>query len=230
MALTAANPSALEASLTEHVFLTADHPTALDAKVFEDMGTQVPVCETHPYLYAWYLLVAQFAQKVRETWPALTATQAAADEEMDLFADDPSAEEEAKKLAAEKAGSRKVEVGKSSVVFEVKPASSSVNLDEVAQKIITLVAREGLKWGDDFKKVPIGYGIFKLHIGCVVVDSISTDDLIEDIMAIKGMVEADDEEEEEDEQGNIIQREKKAVEMVEGLLVQSVDILQFAKI
>lgn len=230
MALSAADPSALEASLTQHVFLTADHPTALDAKVFEELGAQVPDCTAHPYLYAWYLLISQFAQRAKEAWPAPPAAPAA-DDDVDLFGEDPNVEEEAKQLAAAKAGAHKAEVGKSSVVFEVKPASSSVNLDEISAKIIQNVQREGLKWGSDFKKMPIGYGIFKLHIGCVLVDSISTDELIEEIMAIKGMVEPDDdEEEEEDEQGNVIQREKKQVELVEGPLVQSVDIFQFVKI
>ena len=236
MALSAADPSALEASLTQHVFLTGDAPSSVDAKVFEELGAQVPSSASHPYLYAWYVLMSLFTTKVKESWPAppkpaAAKPAAAADDDVDLFGDDPEAEEEAKKLAAEKAGAHKVEVGKSNVIFEVKPASSSVNLDEVAQKITTLVVHEGLKWGEDFKKVPIGYGIFKLHIGCVVVDSISTDDLIDEILEIKGMVEADDEEEEEeDEQGNVIQKERGPVVMVEGQLVQSVDILKFIKI
>ena len=86
-------------------------------------------------------------------------------------------------------------------------------------------------WGADFKKVPIGYGIHKLIIGCVVIDTISTDELIEDILEIKGLVEPDDdEEEEEDEQGNVVVKEKKQVELVQGPLVQSVDILKFFKI
>ena len=237
MALSAADPSALEASLTQHVFLTGDAPSSLDAKVFEELGAQVPSSATHPYLYAWYVLMSLFTTKVKESWPAppkpapVAAAPAAEDDDVDLFGDDPEAEEEAKKLAASKAAGHKVEVGKSNVIFEVKPASSSVDLDEVAQKIMTLIVREGLKWGTDFKKVPIGYGIFKLHIGCVVVDSISTDELIEEISEIKGMVEEeDDEEEEEDEQGNVIQKPKGPVVMVEGNLVQSVDILKFIKI
>ena len=237
MALSAADTGALEASLTQHVFLAADHPTSCDAKVFEELGAQVPSSASHPYLYSWYLLMNQFTNKVRESWPAppkpVVAAPAAAadDDDVDLFGDDPNVEEEAKKLAAEKAHGHKVEVGKSNVVFEVKPTNSSVNLDELAQKICTQVSREGLKWGEDFKKVPIGYGIFKLHIGCVVVDTISTDEVIDDITAIEGMVEPDDdEEEEEDEQGNVIQKEKKAVELVKGPMVQSVDILKFIKI
>lgn len=234
MALSAVDPSALEASLAQHVFLTGDAPSSLDSKVFEELGAQVPSSATHPYLYAWYVLMSLFTTKVKESWPAPpkpAAPAAAEDDDVDLFGDDPEAEEEAKKLAASKAAEHKVEVGKSNVVFEVKPASSSVNLDEVAQKITTLVAREGLKWGDDFKKVPIGYGIFKLHIGCMMMDNISTDELIEEMMELKGMVEQDDdEEEEEDEQGNVIQKPKGPVVMVEGNLVQSVDILKFIKI
>jgi hypothetical protein len=64
----------------------------------------------------------------------------------------------------------------------------------------------------------------------VLKDSISTEELMEEIMTIRGMLEADDgEEEEEDEQGNIIPKEKQPVQLVDGPLIQSVDILSFIK-
>ena len=72
-----------------------------------------------------------------QTWPEAPkpVVAAAADDDMDLFGDDPNAEEAAKKLATEKAASRHIEVGKSNVVFEVKPSGSSVVLEEVAVKV-----------------------------------------------------------------------------------------------
>jgi len=149
--------------------------------VFEELDTQVPRCATHPYLYAWYVIMSLFSTKVKEHWstlPKSAAPQEAADYDIDLFSDDPQTEE---------AGN--LEVSKYSVGFEIKPVSFSVNLDELAQKIMTLVACEGLKWCDDFEKVPIAYGLFKLQITCVILESVDIHDLIEEIMTIKGTVE-----------------------------------------
>jgi len=69
--------------------------------------------------------------QVKEHWstlPKSAAPQEAADYDFDLFSDDPQTEE---------AGN--LEVSKYSVGFEIKPVSFSVNLDELAQKIMTLV-------------------------------------------------------------------------------------------
>lgn len=98
MAFSAADPNALESSLRLHVFLTADYPTSLDAKVFEELGLQIPDGLAHPYLYAWYLLISQFSTKAKDAWP-----QFSAEDEVDLFAEDSNVAEEAKQLAAAKA-------------------------------------------------------------------------------------------------------------------------------
>eukprot|EP00362_Geleiidae_sp_MMETSP1317_P002475 CAMPEP_0201283326 /NCGR_PEP_ID=MMETSP1317-20130820/8231_1 /ASSEMBLY_ACC=CAM_ASM_000770 /TAXON_ID=187299 /ORGANISM="Undescribed Undescribed, Strain Undescribed" /LENGTH=48 /DNA_ID= /DNA_START= /DNA_END= /DNA_ORIENTATION= len=46
--------------------------------------------------------------------------------------------------------------------------------------------------------MPIAYGIEKLHIGCVIVDSqVSTEDMIEKILEMEGTYEDIDEDTEE---------------------------------
>lgn len=41
---------------------------------------------------------------------------------------------------------------------------------------------EGLEWGQASKKVPVAFGLYKLQMGCVIVDDlIATDDIIEAI-------------------------------------------------
>jgi elongation factor 1-beta len=158
--------------------------------------------------------VSQFTTQIRKSWPEPpkpSEPYANSDYDFDLFSDDPETEEEAEKLLSSKAASHEAEVTKSTVIFEVKPISSSVNLDEIAQKIMILIMREGLRWGNDYKKVPVAYGIFKLQIGCVITDDISIDDLIDEMVTIKGIIEQDDGEEED-------------------YLVQSVDILSFSKV
>ena len=87
--------------------------------------------------------------------------------------------------------------------------------------------REGLIWGNDYREVPIAYGIFKLQIGCVITDSIYIDELIDEMVTIKGMIEQDDGEEEE---GNSFKKHKRAKITVEDYLVQSVDTLRVSKV
>ena len=45
---------------------------------------------------------------------------------------------------------------------------------------------DGLSWKTEFKKEPVAYGVFKIIIGCTIVDDlVSTDDLIEQIEAFE---------------------------------------------
>jgi len=82
----------------------------------------------------------------------------------------------------------------------------------------------------EYKKVPVAFGIFKLVIGCIVEDTVSTDSIIEQIQEMKGMVEASDEEEEEEDGEGEAPKEAGEKELVEGDLVQSVDIQAFNKL
>ena len=52
---------------------------------------------------------------------------------------------------------------------------------------------DGLVWKSEYKKEPIAYGVFKLHIGCVIEDEkIATDDLQEKIEAFDELVQSVD--------------------------------------
>ena len=48
---------------------------------------------------------------------------------------------------------------------------------------------DGLDWKTEFKKEPVAFGVFKILIGCVIVDDkVSTDDLIDKITAFEDNV------------------------------------------
>jgi elongation factor 1-beta len=64
---------------------------------------------------------------------------------------------------------KKKKIEKTSVVWEVKPAEVETDLDEVEAKI-RAITQEGLRWGQEFKKVPVAFGIVKLVISAVVED------------------------------------------------------------
>jgi hypothetical protein len=95
----------------------------------------------------------------------------------------------------------------------------------------------GLLWKTEYVKEPVAYGIFKLIIASTIEDDlVSTDICIEEIEAIKGMVDqdSDEEEEEEDEEEGVEAAAKVEAtgprEKVEGFLAQSVEIKAFSKI
>mmetsp|Transcript_4430 Transcript_4430/g.5132 ORF Transcript_4430/g.5132 Transcript_4430/m.5132 type:complete len:130 (-) Transcript_4430:312-701(-) len=102
----------------------------------------------------------------------------------DLFADDDgdaAAALKAKLTAEAKArGEKKLEKGRSMIVFEVKPFEAECDLEKLAQGIKEL-KHEGIQnWGQEHKLVPIAFGIKKLVISCIVFDvKVGMDDVMD---------------------------------------------------
>ncbi|CDI76795.1 elongation factor 1, putative [Eimeria acervulina] len=152
------------------------------------------------------------------------------EEDIDLFGDDDDGEE-LKKLAAkkkdeEKQKKKKAEVvNKSMLVIEVKPNSSETNLDEIAVEI-KKINMNGVSWGENIKKVPIAFGLYKLQVQCVILDDlVDTQEVLDRIEEI-GMNEEDKQKREE-----ILQRgeDDQDYEELSGL-VQSAQIVSFNKL
>lgn len=59
-------------------------------------------------------------------------------------------------------------IAKSSISLDVKPWDDETDLAEM-EKLVRSIEMDGLLWGTS-KLVPVGYGIKKLHIICVVED------------------------------------------------------------
>jgi elongation factor 1-beta len=192
-----------------------------------------------PHLWAWYVFLSQYTPAARNAWkaaaaPAKPAAAAAApateedDDDFDPFAEDEGDAEAAAKLKeemAKKKEEKKGPVAKSYVVFEVKPADSGVDLDELAQRIFSEITMEGLLWKTEYIKEPVAYGIFKLLIASTVEDElVSTDVMIERMEELEGLI--DPESDEEGEEGE----ESAPKEKVQGCLVQSVEIKAFNKL
>uniref|UniRef100_A0A8C9GP91 Elongation factor 1-delta n=1 Tax=Piliocolobus tephrosceles TaxID=591936 RepID=A0A8C9GP91_9PRIM len=98
------------------------------------------------------------------------------DDHIDMFGSD--SEEEDKKAAqlreerlqqyVERKAKKPALVAKSSIMLDVKPWDDEMDM------------LDGLVWGAS-KLVPVGYGIWKLQIQCVVEDKVGTDLLKEEI-------------------------------------------------
>jgi len=120
------------------------------------------------------------------------------DDDVDLFGSDEEEDAEAERLkqqrvdayAARKA-TKPVLIAKSSILLDVKPWDDETDMAEL-EKCVRSVVADGLLWGAS-KLVPVGYGIKKLQIGCVVEDDkVGTDLLEEEITKFEDFVQSVD--------------------------------------
>ncbi|CAG8486130.1 12239_t:CDS:2 [Dentiscutata erythropus] len=82
-------------------------------------------------------------------------------------------------------------IAKSMVCLDVKPWEDTTDLVEM-EKLVRDITIDGLVWGAS-KLIPIGYGIKKLQISCVVEDDkVGIDDLEEQITAFEDHVQSVD--------------------------------------
>ncbi len=83
---------------------------------------------------------------------------------------------------AKKATKPKV-IAKTSVVLDIKPWDDETDMDAMLKSCKT-IQKDGLVWGAS-KLVPVGYGINKLRVMCVVEDEkVSIDELCEQVRMI----------------------------------------------
>jgi len=128
--------------------------------------------------------------------PAKAAPTKAADDDMDLFGSDDDAEAEAVrqerlKAYAEKKAKKPGIIAKSSVVLDVKPWDDETDMG-LLEKEVRSVQMDGLLWGKS-KLMPVGYGINKLQIVCVVEDDkVSIDELAEKLTEFEDYVQSVD--------------------------------------
>lgn len=132
------------------------------------------------------------------TAPAAPAKPDDDDDDVDLFGSDEEEDEEAARIREERLKaysekkSKKPElIAKSSLVLDVKPWDDETDMKEL-EKSVRSVEMDGLLWGAS-KLVPVGYGINKLQIMCVVEDAkVSIDELTEKIQDFEDFVQSVD--------------------------------------
>ncbi|XP_034981253.2 elongation factor 1-delta isoform X4 [Zootoca vivipara] len=136
------------------------------------------------------------------TRKAESSTAEAADEDdddIDLFGSDEEEEdqeaarvrEERLKQYAEKKSKKPGLIAKSSILLDVKPWDDETDMAKM-EECVRSVQMDGLVWGAS-KLVPVGYGINKLQIQCVVEDDkVGTDILEEEITKFEDYVQSVD--------------------------------------
>jgi elongation factor 1-beta len=80
---------------------------------------------------------------------------------------------------------------KSMVILDVKPWDDETDMEALKKSVLS-IEMDGLVWGAN-KLVPVGYGIKKLQITCVVEDDkVGVDDLSDQITAFEDYVQSVD--------------------------------------
>ncbi|XP_018427870.1 PREDICTED: elongation factor 1-delta [Nanorana parkeri] len=121
------------------------------------------------------------------------------DDDIDLFGSDEEEDDgeaarirdERVKQYAEKKSKKPGLIAKSSILLDVKPWDDETDMAKLEECVRT-VQMDGLLWGSS-KLVPVGYGIKKLQIQCVVEDDkVGTDMLEEEITKFEDYVQSVD--------------------------------------
>ncbi|KAL1139899.1 hypothetical protein AAG570_006876 [Ranatra chinensis] len=210
----------LDAYMADKSYVQGYIPSKADLAVFESIS-KAP-SEGTPHALRWYNHIKNLPEDTKKKLPgekkapAAFTTQgspAAAkkeendDDDVDLFGSD---EEEVKthwaserdaeaakireqrlKEYSEKKSKKPCIIAKSSIVLDVKPWDDETDMKMMEKNVRTIV-KDGLVWGAS-KLVPVGYGINKLQIMCVVEDEkVSVDELTEDIQNFEDYVQSVD--------------------------------------
>ncbi|XP_052862108.1 probable elongation factor 1-beta [Anopheles cruzii] len=198
----------LDKFLADNSYVSGYTPSKADLSVFEALGKAPAASNVHAL--RWYNHIASFSTKERSEWggqalPQLaggkpTAAAAAADDDdVDLFgSEDEEESAEAAKLKEErlaaynaKKSKKPALIAKSSILLDVKPWDDETDMAEM-EKSVRSVVMDGLLWGAA-KLVPVGYGIKKLQICCVIEDDkVSVDELTEKIQEFEDFVQSVD--------------------------------------
>merc|ERR1739848_61757 len=134
--------------------------------------------------------------------PAPAPAAAAAeedDDDVDLFGSEDEEESEEKKRITEerlkayheKKSKKPGVIAKTNVLFDLKPWDDETDMDKML-KACKSIEKDGLLWGAS-KLVPVGYGINKLQLMCVVEDEkVSIEELSEQMCEFEDYIQSVD--------------------------------------
>merc|ERR1712110_545365 len=206
----AAGVKALDEFLAEHSYIEGFVPSQADTAVFKALSG-APKSET-AHALRWYNHIKSFAAGMDQFAKAskdasayvgggggAAASKDEEDDDVDLFGSDEESDDEEKKRITEerlkayheKKSKKPKVIAKTSVLFDVKPWDDETDMDAMLTQCKTIEV-EGLVWGAS-KLVPVGYGINKLQVMCVVEDEkVSIDELSEKICDFEDYIQSVD--------------------------------------
>ncbi|XP_060521286.1 elongation factor 1-beta' [Cylas formicarius] len=197
----------LNKHLEDKSYIEGYFPSQADIAILNKLN-KAPAAHL-PHALRWYNHIKSFSADELKSFgasPLNTAPTTTApvpkddgdDDDVDLFASDEEEDEEANKIReerlkayAEKKAKKPELIAKSSIVLDVKPWDDETDMKEL-EKSVRTIEMDGLIWGAS-KLVPVGYGINKLQIMCVVEDAkVSIDELTEKIEEFEDFVQSVD--------------------------------------
>merc|ERR1712038_429043 len=195
----AAGVKALNEFLAEYSYIEGFVPSQADTAVFKALSG-APKSDT-AHALRWYNHIKsfaagmdQFAKASKDASAYVSGGDAAASKDADEESDDEEKKritEERLKAYHEKKSKKPKVIAKTSVLFDVKPWDDETDMDAMLKEVKT-IEMEGLVWGAS-KLVPVGYGINKLQVMCVVEDDkVSIDELSEKICDFEDYVQSVD--------------------------------------
>jgi len=208
--------AALNTHLADHSYITGFQPSQSDATVFKTLGSSTPPAN-FVHLVRWFNHIRSYNAAEIEKFPGVRKTMqelgygaasstpapseskdADDDDDFELFGEDENdnaeqerLKEERIRMYEEKKKKKEVVIAKSNIILDVKPWDDETDLKAMEQSVRGIIL-DGLVWGASSLK-PIGYGIKKLQIACVVEDDkVCTDDIEERITAMEDTVQSVD--------------------------------------
>ncbi|ANQ07364.1 Translation elongation factor [Plasmodium coatneyi] len=195
----------LNAFFAEHSYYQNHMLSAQDLKIYNQIKSVI--CkDKHPHLYRWYKHISSLESYVTDQFkdPSEKAKKAGGsnapekknipenddvDNDIDLFGDsnndDQSILLEKKKQKEEELKKKKQkekEKNRSILIIEIKPKSIDTDIGKIPKLVKQKIVDENIKWGEEVKKLPVAFGLYKLHMSCIIYDDfVNTNDLMEKI-------------------------------------------------
>uniref|UniRef100_A0A672YG55 Elongation factor 1-beta n=1 Tax=Sphaeramia orbicularis TaxID=375764 RepID=A0A672YG55_9TELE len=185
--------------LSDRSYIEGFVPSQADVVVFDAVTTPPPADLCHAL--RWFRHIQSYQNQknslpgvckplgqygpagVADTTSSSAPAAAEDDDDFDLFGSD-------EEVRVESDGKPAV-IAKSSILLDVKPWDDETDMVKL-EECVRSIQMDGLVWGQS-KLVPVGYGIKKLQIGCVVEDDkVGTDVLEEQITAFEDYVQSMD--------------------------------------
>lgn len=198
---TPAGLKSLNDFLADRSYIEGFAVSQADCSVFDSIPSAPPPILCH--LRRWYNHIKSFQAQRTNLPPAKTqfvlleaSGNDASNDDIDLFGsedDDEAAKIKEQRLSeyAARKSKKPALIAKSSILLDVKPWDDETDM-KTLEECVRSVSMDGLLWGQS-KLVPVGYGLNKLQIGCVVEDEkVGTDMLEEAITAFEEHVQSVD--------------------------------------
>lgn len=196
-----ANVKELNTYLEDNAFVGGFVPTKADADQFAAAKEWE---KTLPHFARWFRNMESYTDAERAAWTGAEDKKVEKkeeagddDDDFELFGEETEEEkktlEEEQKRKADELAAKAKESGaaRSQIILDVKPWDDTTPMDKL-EKAVRAIEMDGLAWGQS-KLVPVGFGIKKLQIVCVVIDDlVSTDDIEERVLALEDYVQSMD--------------------------------------